>query len=190
MLLPVLHSKSIAMVMTFIIALAFSMTTPGTAFAINTSPEYAVKAAYIFNILRFTESADSTLLENVDEIKVCLLGESKFGQHILPMETKHIDGKPLRIINKTSLQETQNCQLVFISNTSSYPPDEISNVLGDKKIIVVGDDMNFVESGGMFAFYIENEKVRLGLNKNALDKSGLKVSSMLLEVCTAFGDKQ
>ena len=190
MLLPALYGNSIAMVIPFIVALTFSITTSGTAFANNTSPEYAVKAAYIFNILRFAESADSSLLENVDEIKVCMLGESKFGQYILPIETKHIGGKPLHIVNKTSLQETQNCQLVFIGNTSSYPPDEISNVLGNKKIIVVGDDMNFVKSGGMFAFYIENKKVRLGLNKNTLDKSGLKVSSMLLEVCTAFGDKQ
>lgn len=190
MLLPLLHGKNIAMVAPLVVALAFSLTAPGTTFANNTSPEYAVKAAYIFNIIRFTESADTSLLENVDEIKVCMLGDSKFGQYILPIEKKHIDGKPLRIVNKTSLQQTQNCQLVFISNTSSYPPEEISNILGNKKIIVVGDDMDFVKSGGMFAFYIENKKVRLGLNKNTLDKSGLKVSSMLFEVCTAFGDKQ
>lgn len=190
MLLPVHHGKNIAMLVPLVVALAFSLTAPGTTFAINTSPEYAVKAAYIFNIIRFTKSADSSLLENVDEINICMLGDSKFGKYILPIEKKRIDGKPLRIVNKTSLQQTQNCQLVFISNTSSYPPDEVSNILGNKKIIVIGDDINFVESGGMFAFYIEDKKVRIGLNKNTLDKSGLKVSSMLFEVCTAFGDQQ
>jgi len=189
-LLAILHGNNFAMTMPLVVALIISFTVSGTVFANNTSPEYAVKAAYIFNILRFTESVDNSLLEDVNEIKICILGESNFGQYILPIETKHIDGKPLRIVNKIYLEQAQNCQLVFIGDTNLYPPDKISNILGDKKILVVGDDMDFVESGGMFAFYIKDKKVRLGLNKITLDKSGLKVSSLLLEVCTAFGGDQ
>jgi len=190
MLLPALRGKNRATALLLVMAIACSLTIPSTASANNTSPEYAVKAAYIFNILRFAESADNSLFNNLDEIKVCLLGESKFGQYISPIETKKIDDKPLHIVRETSLQKTKNCQLVFIGNTNSYPPEEISKILGNKKIIVVGDDVNFVKRGGMFAFYIENKKVRLGLNKNTLNQSGLKVGSLLLEVCTTFGDQQ
>jgi len=170
--------------------LIFSLTTPITGFASNTSPEYAVKAAYIFNILRFTEATDNSVFANTHEIKVCLLGNNKFGQYITPIESKNINGKPLSIVNINSLQQSLDCNLIFIGDSSSYSANEISKHLGDKKIIIVGDDLNFVKNGGMFAFYIENKKVRLGLNRNTLDSSGLKVSSLLLEVCTTFGDDQ
>ncbi len=190
MLLPALRGKNRVTAVLLVMVLACSLTIPNTTFANNTSPEYAVKAAYIFNILRFAESADNSLFNNIDEIKVCLLGESKFGQYISPIEKKLINNKPLHIIQETSIQKTKKCQLVFIGNTNSYPPEKILKILGDKKIIVVGDDLSFVKRGGMFAFYIENKKVRLGLNKNTLNKSGLKVSSLLLEVCATFGDQQ
>lgn len=190
MLLPVLLGKNRATAALLVTSLACSLSISTTTFANNTSPEYAVKAAYIFNILRFVESADNSLFNNVDEIKVCLLGENKFGQYISPIEKKHINDKPLRIVSKKLIRKTKNCQLVFIGNTNSYPPEEILKILGNKKIIVVGDDVNFVKRGGMFAFYIKNKKVRLGLNNNTLNLSGLKVSSLLLEVCTTFGDQQ
>ncbi|GMR01383.1 MAG: hypothetical protein BMS9Abin19_0762 [Gammaproteobacteria bacterium] len=178
--------KNVAMT----VALIFLFITPQLSSADKTSPEYAVKAAYIFNILRFVESADNSLFDDIDEINICILGESKFGQYITPIETKQIENKPLRILKQTSLQQTQQCQLVFIGNTQLYLPEEVSKVLGDKKVIVVGDDMDFVKNGGMFAFYVENKKVRLGINKDTLDKSGLKASSLLLEVATAFGDSK
>lgn len=181
-----LYCKNIALV----VALVFSCGTPQTTYANTTSPEYAVKAAYIFNILRFVEWPDDSSSINKNEINVCMLGENNFGAYITPIEEKKIEGRSLHIANKHGLQQTLDCQLVFIGNTNSYPPDEVSKILGDKKIIVVGDDLDFVKNGGMFSFYIENKKVRLALNKNALEKSGLKVSSLLLEVCMIFGDSK
>ena len=172
------------------LALFLSLITPITTLAEQSSPEYAIKAAYIFNILRFVESANSSWLDDVDEIKICLLGTNKLDQYIKPIETKKINGKPLQISQLTSLHQTLGCQLIFTSNTETYPPDEITKLLGDKKIIVVGDDMGFTQNGGMFSFYIEDNKVRLGLNIKALERSGLKVSSLLLEVCAIFGEDE
>lgn len=184
--LTIIYCKNIALV----VALVFSCAASHATFANNISPEYAVKAAYIFNILRFVEWPDDLSLKNKNRIDICMLGDNNFDSHIAPIEKKKIGGKSLRIINKHSLQQTLDCQLVFIGNTNLYPPDEVSKILGDKKIVVVGDDLDFVKNGGMFSFYIKNKKVRLALNKIALEESGLKVSSLLLEVCMTFGDSK
>lgn len=175
---------------TVVAALFFLCATPHTIFAKSIAPEYAVKAAYIFNILRFVEWPDNSPQKNTSSINICMLGENDFGPHIKPIENKNIEGKPLRIIKKHSLKQTLDCHLVFVSSAELYPPDEISKILGSKKIIVLGNDLDFVKNGGMFSFYIENKKVRLALNKNTLANSGLKVSSLLLEVCVTFGDDQ
>jgi hypothetical protein len=182
--------KNLAQTVAVTAFLIFALLNPNTGFASDTSPEYAVKAAYIFNILRFTEVADNSVFADANEIKICLLGDNKFGSYITPIESKNINGKPLSITTKTSLQQSLDCHLIFVGNSSEYSANKIAKSLGDKKIIVVGNDLDFVRNGGMFAFYIENKKVRLGLNRNTLERSKLKISSLLLEVCTTFRDSQ
>jgi len=183
-------SRSLARTVVLAASMAFSLTISDDGLANNTSPEYAVKAAYIFNILRFAEAADNSLFSDTDEIRVCLLGDNKFGQYITPIASKVIKDKPLSIVNKDSLDQTRDCHLVFVGDSNRYSAKKVSKVLADKKIIVVGDNIDFVKNGGMFAFYIKNKKVRLGLNKSTLNRSGIKISSLLLEVSTSFGDDQ
>lgn len=164
--------------------------TPGISSAGHPPPEYAVKAAYIYNILRFVDWHQNPEFTTLEDINICVLGKNIFGKHLEPIESKEIEGKSLRIIHKHNIEQTQDCQLVFVSDQQAYPPDAISSVIGDKKIIVVGDDLKFVEKGGMFSFFVQDNKVRLAMNKSSLEKSGVHVSSLLLEVCVAYGDGQ
>ena len=172
------------------LVLLLSSVIPLTTLSATASPEYAVKAAYIYNILRFVEWPHDESFVERDDIKICILGNNIFGQYLEPIKNKTIKGKPIRISQKHSLQQTLGCQLVFVSDTEPYPLRDLARTLGDKRIVVVGNNLEFVNNGGMFSFYVENNKVRLALNKDALERSGLEISSLLLEVCTIYGGSQ
>ena len=50
--------------------------------------------------------------------------------------------------------------------------------------------MAFVNEGGIFSFYIEDNKVRLVANKKAIANAEFKISSLLIEVCKLHGEER
>lgn len=176
--------------MAALLALLLPVTNINISKAELASPEYAIKAAYIYNILRFVNWQDVTAFKNTDSIKVCILGKHKFDQYLNPIKNKTIEAKPIQVNIIHAIDKIINCQLVFVGDSKTYPLENISEFVSDKKIVVLGDEFSFAENGGMFAFFVRDKRVHLAVNENALEKSGLKVSSLLLEICTVIGDSQ
>jgi hypothetical protein len=50
----------------------------------------------------------------------------------------------------------------------------------------VGDSDQFVRSGGVIGFVISNETVRFVINLNAMERSGLRISSRMLSLAVRF----
>jgi len=152
--------------------------------AIDSHPEYAVKAAYIFNVLRFIDWPESPVSPAANqEINVCLLGNNQIEQYLRPIESKKIGDTAIKLMRIDSAAQTTNCHLVFIANASKTLSTQTINNTRNKPIITIGNNLEFTQKGGLLAFYIVDNKVRLSLNKNTLDHSTLKASALLLEVC-------
>ena len=49
-------------------------------------------------------------------------------------------------------------------------------------MLTVGEGAEFLRQGGMVAFVVENRRVRFDINLTAAAKSGLRISSKLLNV--------
>ena len=49
-------------------------------------------------------------------------------------------------------------------------------------ILTVGETPRFIEQGGIVNFFLENGKVRFEINRSAAERSGLRISSRLLQL--------
>ena len=50
------------------------------------------------------------------------------------------------------------------------------------KVLTVGEAAGFTEAGGIFNFVVQENQIKLELNLEAANKSGLKISAKLIAV--------
>jgi len=151
----------------------------------SSAAEYAVKAAYIYNILRFVSWDESSPLARSETLNICLFKQDPFNRNLDPIRKKSIGNKQIKLRTIDDHSQSASCHLIFISN-GNFDKDKIIH----SDSILLGNDIEFVKNGGLFSFYIEGNKVKLGANRTAIDKTELNISALLLEVCEIYGERQ
>jgi hypothetical protein len=65
-------------------------------------------------------------------------------------------------------------------------------LLKQAPVLTVGEGERFLSLGGHIAFVVENNRVRFDVNKDAIDRTGLTISSKLLRVARSVktGEEQ
>lgn len=145
------------------------------------SREYQIKAVFLFNFVQFGEWPPAAFPDNAAPIVIGVLGDDPFGPSLEEAVTgESIRGRPLAIRRYRRVEEVENCQVLFISNSESTRLDKILARLDGRNILTVGDAEGFALRGGMIRFVTENKKIRFHINLETVKAAGLMLSSKLL----------
>ena len=144
--------------------------------------EYRIKAAFLFNFTRFVNWPEQPAS---DSFTLCVLGEDPFGIHLDPLESKVVNGRALAIRRIQDTTATDNCQMVYISESVTGEIGAILSRLSQAPVLTVSDSERFTEQGGIIQFRLIDNKVRFDININAASDSGLNISSKLLSLANA-----
>jgi hypothetical protein len=169
--------------------LAIALFGIASAKAQPAASEYEVKAAFLYNFIKFVEWPPKAYFDRNAPLIIGVLGENPFSS---PSEaTNYLDqavtGKIInerKIVVKYSdrLADLTHCQLLFVGKSErNRIKDILANVSG-MTILTVGETDNFCQQGGVINFVMQSEKVRFEINVGAAEKAGLKISSKLLNV--------
>jgi hypothetical protein len=144
--------------------------------------EYGVKAAYLFNFMRFTQwppaFADGPL-------RICVLGQDRFGPVLdTTVAGEAIDGRNVIALRISEPKEAPNCHILFISSSEDERLQEILLSIENLPVLTVSDAPHFVEQGGMIQFVLQQGKVRFEVNLAVCARAGLTLSSDLLKLAT------
>jgi hypothetical protein len=176
--------------MQLIIHILFLMSVlQASVFALNTAEEYEVKAAYLFNLGNFVKWSDMALQNNFG---ICLLGKNPFGSNLelIANKDRKLQNRPVVLKNITSLADSKECAILFLSSSEQSNLTTLFNELKGKPILTVGDSEQFVVSGGMIQFYQREGKIRLMIDPQTLEESGLKASSQLMKIAQRVERKE
>ncbi len=161
--------------------LVAALMAPGSPVPAQTAaPEYAVKAAFLFNFTKFVEWPPSALPDARDPLKVCVLGEDPFGKSLKAVMDDEVAGHPLSLRHLAGSSSLTTCHVLFISRSEK---DRLPNLLESLRgvpVLTVGDTREFLEQGGIINFVLEGSKVRFEINQEAAEQVGIKISSKLL----------
>ncbi len=147
------------------------------------SEEYAIKAAFIFNIIQFVTWSD-TAFEEGDPFVISVLGQNPFSdvlESIVKGQT--INDRQILIKYPRDLDEViaEKTHLLFIPKGIDPAPALNARL---KNLLLVGDIPGFAARGGMIGLVRDRNRVRLEVNRVELQRVGLKASSRLLGVAT------
>jgi hypothetical protein len=160
--------KAARPLMAVILALAVP-ASPARSGEPNTT-EYQVKAAFLFNFLKFVDwpgAQDGPWVIGV------VASNSFAGILEDTVRGKTVKGSPVVVKRLPGLAAARGCHIVFV-------PTPIPAFTPPPGVLTVGDDPHFLAAGGIVGFYLEDGKVRFEIQPDAAKAVGLRVSAQLL----------
>jgi len=158
---------------------------PSTLAENLTSPEYKIKAAFLYNFAKLTDWPASTFPTVQSPLVIGVLGRDPFGALLDETIKDHkIDGRSLAVRRFNSLKDVKDCHILFICESEQENFTEILTTLRDKPILTVSDHGRFTGHGGMIQLLNKQEGIRFAINTTAASRARLKLSSKLLKLAS------
>lgn len=159
--------------------------------------EYEVKAAFIYNFLKFVDWPEEKMENSDKQIIIGIIGENPFGSAANVFKNKKVEDREVVLKYFESFEDIKNmskedraakeeslknCHLLFICQSERKQVREITDLVSKSSVLTVGDMDGFTKSGGIINLFIEDNKIRFNINLTVADKNGLKVRSQLLRL--------
>jgi hypothetical protein len=136
-----------------------------------------IKAADLYHFIRYVDWPNYG-----DTITIGVLGDNPFGAALTPLNGKMVKGRRLVVKQLSSVRDSQNCQVLFVSSSEKQRLQEIFENLKYAHVLTVGEMEGFAQSGGIINFVGERNKVHFEINVDAARRTGLSISAELLKL--------
>ncbi|SHO49075.1 YfiR family protein [Desulfopila aestuarii] len=146
--------------------------------------EYHIKAVFLTNLTHFVTWPENVDRENAPFI-IGIYGPDPFDSILdKAVAGEKKNNRPLKIERYHNLQELDptRCNILFIHDSKVDEWKAIQSRLANYPILTVGDTSGFPEQGGMVNLIKNGQKIQVEINHNAVQKSGLTMSSKLLSL--------
>jgi hypothetical protein len=145
------------------------------------SPEYQLKAVFLFNFAQFVEWPASAFPESNTPLGICILGEDPFGGYLdETVRGETVANHPLTVRRYRTVNEIKGCHILFVSRQEQGRVAEIVDSLKGRSVLTVSDAERFASRGGMIRFVTDHNRIRLRINLEAARAANLTLSSKLL----------
>lgn len=161
-------------------ALLAFQAVPVMAAQAEVAGEYQVKAAFIFNFLRFIEWPPASLKQSGSRLSVCVLGDNVFETALDAYQGEVVGGRRVVVAYPKTLAETETCNVLFLSPSERRRTYQVMKGLEGRGILTVSDIANFTDLGGIIGFYMDQGYVRFDINLAMARKADLKIGAQLL----------
>ncbi|NNE85881.1 MAG: YfiR family protein [Alphaproteobacteria bacterium] len=154
----------------------------GPASPLETSREYLIKAALLFNFAKFAQWPATRFGNDSAPLRVCVIGADPFGSALTSLAGKTVANRTLAVLRITAAEKAAVCHILFVSASEQPRLDQILDAVGSQPILTVADMDQFTGAGGIVALKAADNRSRLEINVEAAEKAGLKLSSKLLRL--------
>lgn len=151
--------------------------------SIGAAPEYQVKAAFLYNVVKFIEWPEDTFSGAAAPIAICVLGDDPFEEHLERiLKGQRVNGRPLTVQRLGRVPDAQACHVLFVSASEKKRLPEIFELLADRGVLTVGDVRGFRDGGGMIGLTTEENRLSFDVDLAAANRAHVKISSQLLRL--------
>jgi hypothetical protein len=142
----------------------------------DVSKEYRVKAAFLYNFVKFVEWPART---EPGPIVICVAGRNPFDSIL----DDTIRGETVRgrsLTARVILEPDPACHVTFVptgANAVAY-----LRAARGTPMLTVGESLDFIQQGGLIRFYLDGGTVRFEINRDGAERAGVRISSRLLQL--------
>ncbi len=152
-----------------------------SAFAQAASNEAEVKAAFVYNFLKFVDWPPASIPRADRPFTVAIVGEGPVADATASLLTgKRVSLHTLAVVRVKPGEPLADVHAVFITGADHKAAERTLASMAGAPVLTISDDAHFASRGGMIGLYVEDRRVRFEVNTDAADARGLRVSSRLL----------
>ncbi len=159
------------------------MMLAGASVAADAPPsrEAQMKAAYVFNFLKFVEWQNS---ESSAPLEICFAGaKDVLDAFVISTADKTVGAREIsvRSVSGKSKDVLARCDALYVDSA-----EDLGAMLPaqGRSILTIGDADAFTREGGVIRLHMESNRLRFTVNVDNAKRSGLLVSSNLLKLAT------
>jgi hypothetical protein len=147
--------------------------------------EAQIKAAFVYNFLKFVVWPDNTFGSPRDSLVVAIIGDGATADAAEQVLKAQQIGERLLVIRRLHWDES----LAGVNALLVTERDEkkLRRVLGaaTPAVLTIGEGEEFATHGGVIALFMENRRVRFDIDVAVARAAGLQVSSKVLALARA-----
>ncbi len=174
-----LRDRTMRLVFTALLIAIVQFTSLGHA---RVPEEYRLKAAFLYNFIKFVEWPSGAFADPTSPMVVCVLAGDQFFEAIRSLEGKTVDQRMLTIRRMARAEDAGQCHVLFIDSSERDRAGRMLESVGNRAVLTVSDMEGFVRSGGMIGLIESGNRIRFEINVAGARFAGLKISSKLLRL--------
>jgi uncharacterized protein DUF4154 len=169
-----------ALVAVFVLLFVFGSPATGAPPA----NEYELKAAFLYNFVKFTEWPAAELGKSDEPFIIGVLGRDPFGGVL----DKIIEGETIynkRVVARRFLRMEEaaaSSHVLFIGTSEEPNLAAILKLLDGQAVLTVSEIVNFAQRGGVIDLKTENNRIVFEINLSAAKRAGLTMNAQLLKL--------
>jgi hypothetical protein len=151
------------------------------------SGEADIKAAYIFNIVKYTTWPEASLPKD-GHLLLCFVGDpSPLSEAMAGLHGKRFETFTIQVRMTTRISNLGACQMVILGQDVTF--DSIKKSVPPNSL-TVGEGENFANEGGGIGLFLLDNRIRFDVNLDSTSAHGIKLSSNLLRLARNVKGKQ
>lgn len=163
------------------LAAALIASAPTGAAQPDPAREYHVKAAFVFNVMKFVGWPDAALGSGTDSIVLAVLGGPATDHIEQALRNKRLNGRPVVVERHSRAGDLRKCHAVYVTSESGDVLADVLSAVGRRPVLTVSERAND-SMAAMIALSIKGTKLSFDVNLDAAEGQGLGISANLLEL--------
>jgi len=141
-----------------------------------------LKAAYVYNIAKFTRWPESALAKNMRLFRLCVYGSGETIEELKKLNGRPLSTRSVAIVEPKFESDFYQCQLLYISSSEQRRYRYVLSLINRKQVLTISDDVRFLRHGGLVNLSEQQQKLRFEINNTLLSQAELTMSSKLLKL--------
>ena len=147
-----------------------------------------MKAAYLLNFARFVDWPADTPPAGSPLI-MCIVNDSAVATALeQTIKGRAVDGHPLSVVRLGARGSLPLCHVLYLAALDHKALLDMIAALDGKLVLTVSDVPRFARDGGMVELFVEDEKLRMAVNVDALQRAKVRLSSRVLTIARIVRD--
>jgi hypothetical protein len=144
--------------------------------------ESQVKAAFIYNFVKFIEWPDEVWESPTAPVKLCIWGNSALDGALQALRDEPAKNRKIQVLYVQKVQQVAKCHVLYIGGVEAHALRQIIGQTKKQHLLTVSDMEGFAGSGGVIGLFLAKGRMRFAINVGAARAAGLRISSQLLNL--------
>jgi YfiR/HmsC-like len=164
-----------------VVALLASLIAANGAQAQAPADEAQIKAAFVYNFLKFVDWPETAPRRSDDPLVVAIIGEGPTADAVATfLATRRVGDRAIVIRHVSWDQPLAGVQAAFVNEGDPKRLHHILESASGAAVLSIGESQDFASRGGVIGLVVDDRRVRFDIDADAADAARLRISSKLL----------